>query len=273
MRISIIIALLLSLIFLLRSGITAWQYSPVPAPLKTEDVQESAFHGKEDIKFFHSVPVQLPDLHKGYIFNVERELVVEEPTELEAKTDKDIGDEIDIDFDGVSYSGSIITGDRHKAIVSYSVTPPRRTARARSSRITRRKMQAASKTKYAQLEAGDTFYGYKVTGIYPDKIVFERDDEKIEKLLHDPTKKRFIPPPSIVAKRKKGGGTPTTRQLTNAAQAGPQKDPQQKTASKVKEAAKITERRSAVPERRSTVNTRSRRRSVPPTTQPIPAKE
>ena len=204
---------------------------------------------------------------------MERELVVEEPTELETKTDKDIGDEIDIDFDGVNYSGSIITGDRHKAIVSYSVAPPRRTARARSSRRTPRSMQAASKNKYAQLEVGDTFYGYKITGIYPDKIIFEQDDEKIEKLLHDPTKKRLILPPTSVAKGKRADGAPTTRQITNAAQAGQQKNPQQKTASKVKEAAKITERRSTVPERRSTINTRSRRRSVPPTTQPLPAKE
>lgn len=272
MRISIIIALLLSLIFLLRSGITAWQYSPIPAPLKTEDVQESAFQGKGKIKFFHSVPVQLPDLHKGYIFNVERELAVEEPTELETKTDKDIGDEIDIDFDGVSYAGSIITGDRHKAIVSYSVAPPRRTARARRSRITQRNMQTATKNKYAQLEVGDTFYGYKVAGIYPDKIVFERDDEKIEKLLHDPSKTR-LPPPALVDKGKRDDAATTTRQLTTAAQTGPQTDPQQKTASQVKEEAKITERRPAVPERRSTINTRSRRRSAPPTAQPLPSKE
>jgi hypothetical protein len=269
LRISIIIALLVSFIFLLRSGITAWQYSPLPPPLKTEDVQESAFPGKANIKFLHSVPVQLPDLHKGYIFNVERELAEEESTELEAKTDKDIGDEIDIDFDSVNYAGSIITGDRHKAIVSYSVAPPRRTARTRRSRITPRNMQEASKNKYAQLEAGDTFYGYKVAGIYPDKIVFERDEEKIEKLLHDPAKKRLILPSNVVTR----GTAPTTTHLTGTPQVEPQKDPRQETAPKVEETAKITERRPAVPDRRSTINTRSRRRPVPPTTQPTPAKE
>jgi hypothetical protein len=269
LRISIIIALLLSFIFLLRSGITAWRYSPLPPPLKIEDVQESSFQGKANIKFFHSVPVQLPDLHKGYIFNVERELVEEELTELETKTDKDIGDEIDIDFDGVSYSGSIITGDRHKAIVSYTIAPPRRTVRSRSSRLPPRSRQAASKNKYAQLEAGDTFYGYKVVGIYPEKIVFERDDEKIEKLLHDPAKKRLRPPPILSTK----SNATTTRQRTTATQAGAQNVPPQKTAPQTKDAAKTPPRQPAVPERRSTVTSRSRRRSVPPAAQPLPAKE
>jgi hypothetical protein len=268
LRISIIIALLLSLIFLLRSGITAWQYSPVPAPLKTETVQDPTFPGKGNINFFHSVPVQLPDLHKGYIFNVERELAEEDPAELAAKTDKDIGDEVDIDFDGVSYAGSIITGDRHKAIVSYSVAPPRRTARTRRAGITQKKRPTVN-NKYAQLEAGDTFYGYKVTGIYPEKIVFERDDEKIEKLLHDPEKKRLLPPPILSTKRN----ATTTRQLTTAAQAGAQNVPPQKTAPETNEAAKTTARRPTVPERRSTVTSRSRRRSVPPAAQPLPAKE
>lgn len=268
MRISIIIALLLSLIFLLRSGITAWQYSPVPAPLKTESVQDPTFPGKGNINFFHSAPVQLPDLHKGYIFNVERELAEEEPEELAAKTDKDIGDDIDIDFDGVGYTGSIITGDRHKAIVSYSIAPPRRTARTRRTRTTPKNMQTAN-NKYAQLEVGDAFYGYKVAGIYPDKIVFERDEEKIEKLLHDPAKKRLILPSNVVTR----GTAPTTTHLTGTPQVEPQKDPRQETAPKVEETAKITERRPAVPDRRSTINTRSRRRPVPPTTQPTPAKE
>ena len=268
MRISIIIALLLSLIFLLRSGITAWQYSPVPAPLKTETVQDPTFPGKGNINFFHSAPVQLPDLHKGYIFNAERELAEEEPAELAAKTDKDIGDEVDIDFDGVSYTGSIITGDRHKAIVSYSVAPPRRTSRARRTRITPSTMQTAN-IKYAQLEAGETFYGYKVAGVYPEKIVFERDDEKIEKLLHDPAKKRLLPPPTLSTT----SNATTTRQLTTAAQAGAQNVPPQKTAPQTKEAAKIPPRQPTVPARRSTVNSRSRRRSVPPAAHPLPAKE
>ena len=267
MRISIIIALLLSLIFLLRNGITAWQYSPVPAPLKTETVQDPTFPGKGNINFLHSAPVQLPDLHKGYIFNAERELAEEEPAELAAKTDKDIGDEVDIDFDGVSYTGSIITGDRHKAIISYSVAPPRRNARTRRARITPKNIQTAN-NKYAQLEAGDTFYGYKVAGIYPEKIVFERDDEKIEKLLHDPAKKR-LPPPILSTKRN----ATTTRQLTTAAHAKAQKDSRQKTVPRTKEAAKITPRQPAVPARRSTVNSRSRRRSVPPAVHPLPAKE
>ena len=268
MRISIIIALLLSLIFLLRSGITAWQYSPVPAPLKTETVQDPTIPGKGNINFFHSAPVLLPDLHKGYIFNAERELAEEEPAELAAKTDKDIGDEVDIDFDGVSYTGSVITEDHHKAIVSYSILPPRRTARKRGTRITTKNRQTVN-NKYAQLEVGESFYGYKVTGIYPGKIVFEREDEKIEKLLHDPAKKRLLPPPILSTKRN----ATTTRQLTTTAQAGAQNGPQQKTAPQAKGAAKTPPRQPAVPERRSTVTSRSRRRSVPPAAQPLPAKE
>ena len=129
MRITIIFALLISLIILLRSGITAWQYSPAPAPQKGETEPKLVFNDKGTVNMSYAVPQPLPDLHKGYLFNAERSRVIEETTDLESEAGKDDTDEID--FDTVSYAGSIITGDLRKAIVTYSVVP---TSRNRSRR-------------------------------------------------------------------------------------------------------------------------------------------
>ena len=270
MRITIIFALLISLIILLRSGITAWQFTPGPGPQTGETVPDSVFHDKGAVDFSYVVPQPLPDLHKGYLFNAERALVIEEAAELEPDG-KDGTDETDIDFDTVSYAGSIITGDLRKAIVTYSVAPPSRN-RSRSaairSRNTRTARAAASQNKHAQLVLGDTFSGYKVVDIKAEKIIFQRDEEQIEKLLHDPAKQRLIVPSPLAGIKREKPTAVTAPESHQIPTGPPAEEKQQAPPGPTTEAPNdITPGEQpplAVPAQRATSNPRRRLRSVPP---------
>jgi hypothetical protein len=210
-RIATIFILILTLLLLLKSGISTWQYNPLPVPPEVAEGLPEPITDKSIINFFHEVPQPLPDLHKNYLFNVDRVLEIEEEAESvdeQAGTGTDI--DVDVDIENVNYVGSIITKDVHKAIISYTLSPPRGFASRR--RTTRgpaappRGAQASSNSKHEQLKIGDTFSGYKVTVIDPDKIVFEREGEKVEKFLHDPAKKRDTP--SLAAAAPTGKAAP-----------------------------------------------------------------
>lgn len=220
LRVAIIIGLLASFFFLARGAILNWQNDPIPPAQGEVEAIETAPLAIRTIDFFHPVPQPLPDLHKGYVFNADRILEIEESA---VEPEPNIGkseDEVDIDFDSVMYVGSVITGKLRKAIVSYTIEQTRRRisrtpTRGRTAQQPRR---TASAVQYAQLIVGDSFNDYKVTGIHPDKIVFQRDDEKIEKLLYDSAKKRTSPPLPGQAlqdrKTRPGTGSESPKQIT-----------------------------------------------------------
>jgi len=269
LRITIIFALLASLIILLRSGISAWQFTPGPGPRTGEAVPDSAFRDRGAVDFSYVVPQPLPDLHKGYLFNAERSLVIEEVTELEPEADKEGIN--DIDCDTVSYAGSIITGELRKALVTYSVAPANR-SRSRSAAVRSRNIRtartAAGQNKHAQLVLGDTFNGYKVVDIKAEKIIFQRDEEQIEKLLHDPAKQRLVVP-SPIAGIKPGKPTavavPESRQMPAGAPAEEkQQAPPEPTTKDPSDITPVEQQPEAIPGRRTTSNPRRRLRSVPP---------
>ncbi len=220
LRLSVILGLALSLFFLIRSGLVNLSHNPLPPEKKIVGAEVTPSQENASTLFFHQVPMPLPDLHKGYVFNADRELIVEveepEPEDKEEKIDKE---DLDIDFESVSYVGSIITKEKRKAIISYSVQPKRRSASRRTRRGSRRAQKIATKAKYAQLIIGDEFNDFKVTEILTDKIVFERDDEKIEKLLHDPKKNRLAAPtapatPAAAAAKTKRGQQAASSRIT-----------------------------------------------------------
>jgi hypothetical protein len=198
LRIAVIFLLFVSFLFLARGVVNSWRENPIPPPPGIQEVQTAVPDIQVPIDLSSPVPQPLPDLHKGYVFNVDRLFEEKvEPEEGDTKEGKSIDDDMYIDIDSVSYTGSIISESTHKAIVSYSPAQPRGFA-ARRRRTTRGSLRTRSRTtapssniKYATLETGDVFNGYKVISIDPEKIVFERDDEKIEKLLYDPDKKRL----------------------------------------------------------------------------------
>jgi len=274
LRVAIIIGLLASFFFLARGAILNWQNNPIPpAPSEVESI-EAAPLAIRTIDFFHPVPQPLPDLHKGYVFNADRILEIEESA-AEPEPEPNNGkseDEIDIDFDSVMYVGSVITGKLRKAIVSYTVEPTRRriSRTPTRGRTAQQPGRTTSAVKYAQLTVGDSFNNYKVTGIYPDKIVFQRDDEKIEKLLYDSAKKRT--PPALAGqvlkerKTRPGTGSESPNQITIGGDRE-QEEPSSSIADKKPEtAAGDAVQRQTLPQRQPTMSTRRAtimRRSTP----------
>jgi hypothetical protein len=134
----------------------------------------------------------LPNLEKGYLFNPERSLTGADNT----ATDKlnaanDLG--IQTNISKVTYTGSII-GDNFKVAILTIPTPKTRFRPASQNRFSSlnrfRPPRNRSAIKNLRVKEGDLLSGYKVTAITPDKIIFEKDGDKVEKLLYDPDKKR-----------------------------------------------------------------------------------
>ncbi|MCB2181684.1 MAG: hypothetical protein KQH63_06655 [Desulfobulbaceae bacterium] len=188
------IFLSLAFAFLVRESVVSFRSADTQAQLTDKTEKQSPNRSQNTgapVKFYPAVPSPLPDLKKGYLFNEERLLVddsaVAEITE-ESPTE---GDGPAVDMSTVFYSGSIIIGDLRKGLISYSE------AKAQPVKKTKTRARTATKpkkTKYTQLVAGDTISGYKVVSVEPDRIIFEKGTEKIEKTLNDPGKVRLVPP-------------------------------------------------------------------------------
>ncbi|MCK5322551.1 MAG: hypothetical protein KAJ45_00350 [Desulfobulbaceae bacterium] len=185
LRLSIIIALSALLIFLIKLGFEGGQGEPLPEPDILAKPASVLVPMQGKINFYPPVPAHLPDLNEGYLFNEERH--VEGEDEPVSDERDDIG-EFWGDFDDVRYVGSIISGKLSKGIVSY---PVQKKKRARTSSPGQ---YSGKNLNYARLVVGDKFSGYKVTGVFPDKMIFEKSGETTEKLLYDTEKQRIVAP-------------------------------------------------------------------------------
>jgi hypothetical protein len=223
-RPAIVLALLLSSALMMRGVAGDWRKG-MPTP--TESVAKKSAPAGEASTLPQAKPLQpmvpgvLPDLKDGYLFNPERMLAgAEAPPSMEEKAD-DAGAEnttgIAAKMDDVTYAGSIIADNFSRAIIVYTEAaaknkpkPPAQPA-ARSSKVKATPPPVAAapgSEKHGQLEVGDVLDGYKVAEIQPDKLVFTKGDETVEKLLYDPEKKRQAPPPRAAALPPGGGGPP-----------------------------------------------------------------
>ncbi len=184
-RLFVTIGLFLSLIILARGMIITLD----TAPLKNvEDYQKQKRSRPaaivKPIQFYPPPPPVLPDLNSNYLFNEERSIagnLTEEGPSGEQ--------EIAVNIRDVFYVGSVITDEYHKGIVAYPVskTPP--TAAPRGRRLPAA-APVESGMEQVFLTIGDNLGGYKVTEVEPDRIVFKKGTEVIEKMLNDPDKKR-----------------------------------------------------------------------------------
>ncbi len=134
----------------------------------------------------------LPNLEKGYLFNPERSLTGTDNTAAEKlNSANDLG--IQTNISKVTYTGSII-GDNFKVAILTIPTPKTRFRRLPENRFSPRNRfqppRNRSAVKNLRVKEGDLLSGYKVTAITPEKIIFEKDGDKVEKLLYDPDKKR-----------------------------------------------------------------------------------
>lgn len=170
------------------------------------------------IRFNPVPPAVLPDLDAGYVFNESRTAGSRKEEEQTGK--KTPGINIKESF----YVGSVIAGETPKGMIAY---PAAGTAATPQQVRPGGARPGGAGMKQILVEKGDDVGGYTVSEILPEKIVFTKDSETVEKFLNDPDKKRSIPPPSSPAAgqpagskiRTVGGGT--TSRPVGAAQSQP----------------------------------------------------
>jgi len=212
-RIAIIIALLVSLGVLGAYGKRfiepvapaqpTRQAAQLPPPPAVEPDQGQ-------VAYYPEVPQQLPDLNTGYLFTETRS--VGGDAEGAGNGAEKIG-EPEVDINSVVFIGSIITKDIRKAIIS---APPAKESQpkvyVKAGKLFKRAAMAAAKPQeYVKVVQGETFRGYTVKLVSPDKITFVRGEEVVEKLLYDPAKKRATggPPMSMPrGQNQQSGGGP-----------------------------------------------------------------
>lgn len=204
MRPALILILLLTTAIMMRGVASDWrqgQILPTEGPAKkSSPAPAEAVVPLPQVKDLQpTVPGILPDLKEGYLFNPERTLVEEKPQATKEETAsteiKEFG--VDASIDEVTYEGSIIADAFSQAIIIYpggakkTKEPPQ--PASRSSRKAAAP-QASGGDEHARLEVGDMLDGYELTEILPAKLIFSKGEEKVEKLLHDPDKKRIDAP-------------------------------------------------------------------------------
>ncbi|MFZ5765959.1 MAG: hypothetical protein ACOY4H_10235 [Thermodesulfobacteriota bacterium] len=163
---------------------------PVAAKSKPQPVVPQ----EKSLPFYPPVPTVLPDLNQGYLFNAERFLPGEKDSVTPAEEDGEAGTEVAVDIETMFYAGSIITGDVRKGLIVYPALAGPATPAQKGEPV----VAAASPQKprkYAEIAPGDTVSGYSVVAVEADRLVLQKGEETIEKLLNDPKKERIVPPP------------------------------------------------------------------------------
>lgn len=272
LRISIIIALIVSMFLTLRGVEGNFRENILPETAKQEEKQTAVIYESDKLDYYPPDPDVMPDLLDGYIFNQERllEEEIEEEVPEEDVTPQAAAIE---DFEQVQYSGSVIMESQRLALIKFPEAPPpeekendlkrRRPGHRRLPVKSARSQKSSGGLKNIRVKQGEMFKGFLVAEIAPEMIVFERGEEKIVKYLYDKNKERTVAKPSPsrneekpIAKLVPPGtpavpGVPPTAPPQSAQQAGAAK-PQ---ASLVKPNAAVPQR----PARRFNVPSRGRR--------------
>lgn len=189
----IILALLATLVYLVKhiqpvaepgGAVKVTASRPEPPPVEVVP-------GDEPGRFNPPVVTPLPDVNKGYVFSEKREFAKEAPPAAGKSAQAEQGPDPLL---SVLYSGSVIVGNLRRALVIYQEQPLEAAARRPSPGRGPAVAAAQGVVRNKQLHLGDSFLGYVVAAIEPDRIVFEKGDLKVEKFLHDRNKKRSAVP-------------------------------------------------------------------------------
>lgn len=193
LRIILVLGLLLSF-FLLVGGMSAiWREEPAATVEVADKTPPRKAMERREIQFYPPVPGRLPDLNRGYVFNEARSLANEGEGEGVAEP------AADTTLDEATYVGSVISGERRIGVISYTeqtASQPRAVTRGRPVIGA-----PAGESKHVQLAPGETFGGYTVAEVLPDRIVFEKNGRKVEKLL-TADKQRKQPPQQLQGARR-----------------------------------------------------------------------
>lgn len=214
----LVVMLLFGAVFMMRGVATDWRKnaleSPVSSPKGSEQGSEAAPPAVSVTPFQPSSPATIPDLKVGYVFNQERMLGSEEPLPEEVVEEEGPYNEnahgITADIEEIVFVGSIIADNFSRALIVYptqNLSAPEKPTSRSSKRKGPPQGVSAGPEEHAQLEVGDQISGYEVVDILPNKLIFSKDDETIEKLLFDPEKPRQSPAPRL-GSGPPGGGPP-----------------------------------------------------------------
>lgn len=225
------IALLFLSVFLMIRGISeTWKNKALPSSTVTGKQSPLGESVGEDIIFNPTLSPDMPDFKVGYLFNEQR--VLEEDKgpapvpEEENLAGNDLG--IQTNINETTYSGAIIGDTFKKAIITFTPAPEPAATKGKTSRLSRRTQtpkKSSGALQTTQLEEGDLISGYKVASIGPDKIVFTKAEEVIEKYIYDPNKKRAQPvsraQPATIEPPRPMDGAPAAPQPTQTTQSTP----------------------------------------------------
>jgi hypothetical protein len=196
LRITLISGLLISFFLLVGAIAVTWQEDPVPVAPVTDQARPAAMPEKPGMAFYPQVPAELPDLNLGYVFNEARLLVVE------PKSDKKDAEPM-VGIADVVYIGSVISSDRRIGIIGYREQGTASQQQPAPGRARPGGQTAAAVDKHAQLTPGETFSGYLVVDVLPEKIVFEKEGIQIEKSILKANKERRAPMPQLQVDRSR----------------------------------------------------------------------
>ncbi|HFQ81184.1 MAG TPA: hypothetical protein ENK33_07420 [Desulfobacterales bacterium] len=186
-------AILFITVFVMMRGIaTTWRENKMAEPAATVQRANRPVKPPPARPPGITPPAALPNLENGYLFNPERSLTGADNTAADKlNAANDLG--IQTNISKVIYTGSII-GDNFKVAILTIPAPKTRFRPTPQNRFSPRNRfrppQNRSTVKNLRVKEGELLSGYKVTAITPDKIIFEKDGDKVEKLLYDPDKKR-----------------------------------------------------------------------------------
>jgi hypothetical protein len=193
LRLTLIGGLLISFALLIQGIAGNRQQEIMPAAPIAENTQAAKPIGKPGFAFYPPVPVELPDLNEGYLFNTAR-VLTEEP-EPEEENVEEAPSEPGIDIANVYYIGSVIGSERRIGIIAYQEETDHHHRIGAGRRPASRERTAGG--SHEHLALGATFNGYLVTEVLPDRIVFEKDGISIEKSLL--SQERLPTPPQLQA--------------------------------------------------------------------------
>lgn len=182
LRLGLTVTLCLVFLLLMKELVATFKENPVPPEQPSETQKTKPYVAPRPISLYPAVPARLPDMTDGYLFTETRSI------EGEAPAGRNVSSHL-VDIDDVLYEGSLIVGDTRKAIISY---PEKKGGVTRAGRYGAKSRNVGKDLEHVQLIVGEAISGYKVVEILPEKIVFEKSGERIEKKLYDSDKQRQI---------------------------------------------------------------------------------
>lgn len=188
LRIVLLISLLATLIIMISQFSSAPLPEPQVAPVRPKTRPLPLPAGKESFAR-KSLVRPTPEVYDGYLFAADRKL--EDADFGEFGHGSQVTEETGgAGLEQVFYVGSLIVGERRQGMITYR----EENINSAMARVRPGSRGAAYEEQTKVLVVGDRFRGYEVTVIEPDKIVFTKGGEKVEKFLYDQNKQRSVAP-------------------------------------------------------------------------------